>query len=163
MKAILVLFLLFVNVNLFGQINLVSDKIWRNKVHAALDIVYKYEPALFNNIIVNSTIQAGDLGVAGYAGFCDVQVTPSGKILWIMIGIEELKNSKMWWNGPDFITRDPSEWPTTAEFKTSDDPETKKNMSEINFKELFLTSAATSLNLKKSMQIDFDIVFKHCQ
>jgi hypothetical protein len=93
MKAILVLFLLFVNVNLFGQINLVSDKIWRNKVQAALDIVYKYEPALFNNIIVNSTIQAGDLGVAGYAGFCDVQVTPSGKILWIMIGIEELKNS----------------------------------------------------------------------
>ena len=74
------------------------------------------------------------------------------------IGAEELKNSTMWWNGPDFITKDPSEWPTTAEFKISDDPETKKNMSEINFKELFLTSAATNLDLKRSMHIDFDIV-----
>lgn len=93
MKAFIILFLLFVNVNLFGQINLLSDKIWRNKVQAALEIVYKYEPALFNDIVVHSTIQAGDLRVAGYAGFCDIQETSSSKILWIMIGIEELKNS----------------------------------------------------------------------
>ena len=31
------------------------------------------------------------------------------------ISSEELKSSKMWWNGPDFITKDSSEWPTSAE------------------------------------------------
>ncbi len=93
MKILVILFLLFVNVNLFGQINLLGEQAWRNKVEAALDIVRVFEPNLYKDIVVHSTIQAGDLRVAGYAGFCDVQESSSGKILWIVIGIEELRTS----------------------------------------------------------------------
>jgi len=74
------------------------------------------------------------------------------------ISAEELKCSKMWWNGPDFITKDQSEWPTSAEIKISDDPETKKNLAETSFKDLFLTSAATNAAVTKSLQINFELV-----
>jgi hypothetical protein len=64
----------------------------------------------------------------------------------------------MWWNGPDFITKDQSEWPMSAEIKISDDPETKKNLARKSFKDLFLTSAATNAALTKSLQINFELV-----
>jgi hypothetical protein len=64
----------------------------------------------------------------------------------------------MWWNGPDFFTKDQSEWPKSAEIKISDDPETKKNLAETSFKDLFLTSAAINAALTKSLQINFKLV-----
>ena len=79
------------------------------------------------------------------------------------ISAEELKNSKLWWNGPDFITKDPSEWPSSADIKISDDPETKKNLGEINFRELYLTSAATNPDVTKSTRINFEFVLSLIQ
>jgi len=74
------------------------------------------------------------------------------------ISAEELKCSTMWWNGPDFTTKDSSEWPTSAEYKISDDPEAKKIVSEINLKDLFSTHTATKPDSAKSIELDFDFV-----
>jgi hypothetical protein len=93
MKTLLVLFFSFLCSTLFSQINLLHVNSWRDKVEAALSIVQIKEPAIFKEIVSKSTIQAGDLKEAGYAAFCDVQESPSGKILWIMIGLDELKKS----------------------------------------------------------------------
>lgn len=38
----------------------------------------------------------------------------------------ELKTSTLWWNGPDFIRKDESEWPTEAEVQIKVDTEKKK-------------------------------------
>ena len=74
------------------------------------------------------------------------------------ISAEELKCSIMWWNGPEFINKDSSEWPTSAEYKMTDDPEAKKIPLEINFKELFSTNLTTKLDSTKSIKLDFDFV-----
>jgi hypothetical protein len=93
MKTLMLLSLSLLSISLIAQNNLIQVESWKNKVQAALDVVRINEPDLFSEIISKSTIQAGDLKEAGYAGFCDVQETPSGKILWIMIALDELKNS----------------------------------------------------------------------
>jgi len=93
MKILLVLFFSFFCSTLFSQINLLRVDSWRDKVQAALSIVQINEPAIFKEIVAKSTIQSGDLKEAGYAAFCDVQETPTGKILWIMIGLDELNKS----------------------------------------------------------------------
>ena len=93
MKILSIILFFFSCSNLFSQINLLSVDSWREKVKAALAIVQINEPAIFKEIVTKSTIQSGDLKKAGYAAFCDVQETPNGKILWIMIGLDELNNS----------------------------------------------------------------------
>jgi len=93
MKFLLSLFFSFLSLTLFCQINLLSVDSWREKVQAALVIVEINEPSIFREIVTKSTIQSGDIKDAGYAAFCDVQETPTGKILWIMIGLDELNKS----------------------------------------------------------------------
>ena len=39
----------------------------------------------------------------------------------------ELQQSKLWWNGPEFITQEMSTWPTEAELRYKTDPEQKRN------------------------------------
>jgi len=41
---------------------------------------------------------------------------------------EELKNSTLWWTGPDFIKKEKEEWPTDAEVHIRDDPEQRKTV-----------------------------------
>ena len=41
---------------------------------------------------------------------------------------EELRNSLLWWKGPDFIKTDKSSWPTDAEVQVRDDPEQRKTV-----------------------------------
>ncbi len=40
--------------------------------------------------------------------------------------VEELKNSTLWWSGPDFIQADKASWPTEAEVHIKEDPEQRK-------------------------------------
>ena len=93
MKILLVLFFSFLCSTLYSQTSLLRVDSWREKVKAALSIVQINEPLIFREIVAKSTIQSGDLKEAGYAAFCDVQETPTGKILWIMIGLDELNKS----------------------------------------------------------------------
>ena len=93
MKTLLVLFFSFLCSTLFSQTNLLRVNSWRDKVEAALGIVEINEPAIFKEIVTKCTIQSGDLKEVGYAAFCDVQETSTGKILWIMIGLDELNKS----------------------------------------------------------------------
>lgn len=39
---------------------------------------------------------------------------------------DELKNSTLWWNGPDFIKKEKEVWPTEAEVHIKEDPEQRK-------------------------------------
>ncbi len=41
--------------------------------------------------------------------------------------MDELATSYMWWEGPNFIKTDESEWPVEAEVRILPDPEEKKN------------------------------------
>ena len=68
------------------------------------------------------------------------------------LSAKELRDSHMWWYGPEFMTKPKSEWPTEAEYVMSDDPETKKKSEElsINFKDLFMNSLAAKSGTQKS-------------
>jgi hypothetical protein len=68
------------------------------------------------------------------------------------LSAKELRDSAMWWHGPDFMTKPKSEWPTEAEYVMSDDPETKKKSEElsINFKDLFHSSLAAKIGTTKT-------------
>jgi hypothetical protein len=71
------------------------------------------------------------------------------------LSVQELKQSKLWWNGPDFIKQDKSTWPTTAEIKLFDDPESKKKPTEENFDDMVAT-IVTNLNTDESKSTNLD-------
>jgi hypothetical protein len=72
------------------------------------------------------------------------------------LSAEELKDSTLWWNGPDFIKQDQSTWPTSAEIKLFDDPEAKKKETENYFEDLIGTiSANEELQSKQPIKWDF--------
>lgn len=72
---------------------------------------------------------------------------------------EELKSSKLWWYGPDFMTKPQTEWPTDAEYKVSNDPEESKNKSEeINFRDLFFANVSSRKESQKCLTINFSFV-----
>jgi hypothetical protein len=81
--------------SLFSQTNLIKVEAWKNKVNIALNIIKESDQNIFKEIVANSKIQVGELKEAGYAGFCEVEETSGGKILWIMIDVYELKNSSI--------------------------------------------------------------------
>jgi hypothetical protein len=65
------------------------------------------------------------------------------------LSVTELKESTLWWNGPDFIKHEQSTWPTQAEVKLFDDPESKKKSSEENFED-FVATIITNVNSDKT-------------
>ena len=65
------------------------------------------------------------------------------------LSVTELKESTLWWSGPDFIKHEQSTWPTTAEVKLFDDPESKKKSSEENFEDIVAT-ITTNINSDKT-------------
>ena len=63
------------------------------------------------------------------------------------LSANELKNSSLWWTGPDFIRNDVSTWPTDAEVHVKDDPEQCKTVEfEEDWKVLSATDCQTKLD-----------------
>ena len=44
------------------------------------------------------------------------------------LSAEDLKNSTLWWTGPDFIKKEKSSWPTDAEVQIREDPEQRNTV-----------------------------------
>lgn len=74
------------------------------------------------------------------------------------LSVAELSDSELWWNGPRFIKLDQSHWPTTAEVKLFDDPESKKKDTEENYKDLLSNMATITVNPVKSGEINWDFI-----
>ena len=68
------------------------------KVNAALEIVRKYEPDIYETIIKRSTIQLGEYSPTEKGTcWCEDEVQEGKRILWIMLSPEIVKNKSINW------------------------------------------------------------------
>lgn len=90
MRQIITILLLVVMQFVQAQKILLDAKWNPDRVRKSLAIIKEIEPALFNEVILKSTIQAGEY--PGAEAFCTIDERDSGNILWIMLGENILSN-----------------------------------------------------------------------
>ena len=90
MRKIITILLLLLMQTAQAQEILLHAKWNPDRVRKSLAIIKEVEPALFNEVILKSTIQAGEY--PGAEAFCTIDEMASGNILWIMLGENMLCN-----------------------------------------------------------------------
>lgn len=69
---------------------------------------------------------------------------------------DELKNSALWWDGPEFIKKNESEWPTEAEIQINNDPEQKKNIENFEiFEKMGFVAVESNKRITHKPNFDF--------